>query len=115
MKLRSRWLNNGSDHSGSGDDVTSLPEWLTEVAGVEQNVLLPTFVSQQSCHTSRVTCIQALPEGEDPNGRIRASSSGLNGQVASTDDAGSLIIWTVLDEQEESDVDLGLAHWVQTY
>ena len=32
-------------------------------------------------------------------------------QVASCDESGSLMIWTVLDDQKEADVDLGLAHW----
>ena len=32
-------------------------------------------------------------------------------QIASCDETGSLMIWTVLDDQKEADVDLGLAHW----
>ena len=43
-----------------------------------------------------MTCVQVLKE---------------DGQVATTDDVGVLIIWTVLLDQSEADVDLGLAHW----
>ena len=42
---------------------------------------------------------------------IASGGNNLSMQIASCDETGSLMIWTVLDDQKEADVDLGLAHW----
>ena len=69
----------------------------------------PTF-SNCDIHLHPVTCVKPLPDQGDSvlhHDRFAAFP------LVSLDQAGYLVIWTVLDSQRDHEKNLGLAHWGQ--
>ncbi len=59
----------------------------------------------------RVTCVRPLA---DPSTAEEAEWTGRGGsafRLASCEERGSLVVWTVLDSRHDPDQHLGLAHW----
>ena len=94
--------------------------------GNEQTFLSPTFIThiqddqELTDHMSKVTCLKPLENRDNNNQDFQAttsnedktsSSSNNLFQLASIEENGCLIIWTVLDGQESVDFHTGLAHW----
>ena len=94
----------------------------------EQTFLSPTFIThiqdeqEGTYHMSKVTCLKPLEVRDNNNQDLQdhmsnetksASTSSTNNlfQLASIEENGCLIIWTVLDGQENVDFHTGLAHW----
>ena len=88
----------------------------------QQTFLSPTFITHQQggaekVHKSKITCLRPLEnrdgrEGESKSHAQSASTSSTNlFQLASIEENGCLIIWTVLDGHHSIDLHLGLAHW----
>ena len=70
-------------------------------------------------HMSKVMCLRPLENRDNSNQELQSStnsektSSSSNNlyQLASIEENGCLIIWTVLDGQENVEFHTGLAHW----
>ena len=96
-----------------------------EKYNIEQTFLSPTFITHiqdeqnEMDHMSKVMCLRPLENRDNNNQELQSStsnektSSSSNNlyQLASIEENGCLIIWTVLDGQENVEFHTGLAHW----
>ena len=64
----------------------------------------------ENIHKSKITCLRPLENWEEGTSQVQKSSTNPF-QLASIEENGNLIIWTVLDGQHSVDAHTGLAHW----
>ena len=87
----------------------------------DHTFLSPTYVTHkhedETYHMSKIMCLRPLENRDNSDGgvasesKISSSSSTNLFQLASIEENGCLMIWTVLDGQHSVDFHTGLAHW----
>ena len=85
----------------------------------QQTFLSPTYVTHKQddeiYHVSKIMCLRPLENRENSDARASSEnhspSSTNHFQLASIEENGCVIIWTVLDGQHSVDLHPGLAHW----
>ena len=75
---------------------------------IHRSSTFTTSSGEDSSHESAITGLKPVVAW---TGSDSSSYDGDTFQIVSCEEAGKVIIWTVLDSLRDSDVHLGLAHW----